>query len=202
VTGLTNHRCEDVMCGLAGLFSSESLREDELLAAAARMAGAIVHRGPDDAGTWCTSTHGVAFGFRRLSIIDLSPLGHQPMASGSGRFTLMFNGEIYNFPDLRRELKGRGARFRGHSDTEIVLAALEAWGIHDTLERLIGMFAIAVWDSAERTLTLVRDRVGKKPLFVYHKPGLVTFGSELKALAAGPTFDRTLDREALALYLR
>jgi asparagine synthase (glutamine-hydrolysing) len=190
------------MCGLAGLFSSEALSEAELRAAAARMAGAIVHRGPDDAGTWCTATHGVAFGFRRLSIIDLSPLGHQPMASRSGRFTLMFNGEIYNFPDLRRELEGHGARFRGHSDTEIVLAAFEAWGIHKALERLIGMFAIAVWDSAERTLTLVRDRLGKKPLFVYHKPGLVTFGSELKALAAGPTFDRALDREALALYLR
>src|SRR5581483_11919148 len=190
------------MCGLAGLFSSEPLSEAELLAAAARMAGAILHRGPDDGGTWCAPTHGVAFGFRRLSIIDLSPLGHQPMASASGRFTLMFNGEIYNFRDLRRELEGRGARFRGHSDTEIILAAFEAWGIRKALERLIGMFAMSVWDNAERTLTLVRDRLGKKPLFVYHKPGLVTFGSELKALAAGPAFDRELDREALALYLR
>jgi asparagine synthase (glutamine-hydrolysing) len=190
------------MCGLAGLFSSEPLREAELLAAAARMADTIVHRGPDDGGTWCATTSGVAFGFRRLSIIDLSPLGHQPMASRSGRFTLMFNGEIYNFPDLRRELEGRGARFRGHSDTEIVLAAFEEWGIRKTLDRLIGMFAMAVWDSAERALTLIRDRVGKKPLFVYHQPGLVTFGSELKALAAGPSFDRTLDRDALALYLR
>src|SRR5215831_5754709 len=120
------------MCGLAGLFSSESLREEELLAAAVRMADTIVHRGPDDAGAWCAPTSGVAFGFRRLSIIDLSPLGHQPMASSSGRFTLMFNGEIYNFPGLRGELEGLGAGFRGHSDTEIVLAAFEQWGIRTT----------------------------------------------------------------------
>jgi asparagine synthase (glutamine-hydrolysing) len=190
------------MCGLAGLFSSEPLSEAELLAAAARMADTILHRGPDDGGTWCATTAGVAFGFRRLSIIDLSPLGHQPMASASGRFTLMFNGEIYNFPDLRRELEGRGARFRGHSDTEIILAAFEEWGIRKALDRLVGMFAMAVWDNAERALTLIRDRIGKKPLFVYRQPGLVTFGSELKVLAAGPAFDRALDRDALALYLR
>src|SRR5207237_6490869 len=98
--GLTTHQCEHSMCGLAGLFSSEPLREAELLAVAARMADTIVHRGPDDSGVWCATTSGVGFGFRRLSIIDLSPLGHQPMSSGSGRFTLMFNGEIYNFSDL------------------------------------------------------------------------------------------------------
>jgi len=190
------------MCGFAGLFGSTPQSEADLSAAAGRMAETIVHRGPDDAGTWCAATCGVAFGFRRLSIIDLSPLGHQPMSSASGRFTIVFNGEIYNFPDLRREVEGRGARFRGHSDTEVLLAAFEEWGIRESLRRVVGMFAMAVWDNADRSLTLIRDRLGKKPLFVYHQPGLVTFGSELKVLAAGPAFDRTLDRDALSLYLR
>ena len=115
---------------------------------------------------------------------------------------VVFNGEIYNFGDLRRELEPRGHRFRGHSDTEVMLAAFEQWGIREAVRRFVGMFAIAVWDTQRRELSLVRDRLGKKPLYVYREPGLVTFGSELKALFAGPSFDRSIDRAALASYLR
>jgi asparagine synthase (glutamine-hydrolysing) len=168
------------------------------------MRDTLAHRGPDDAGSWVTeSAEGaVGLGFRRLSIIDLSALGHQPMASVSGRFTMVFNGEVYNFPALRRELEGLGARFKGHSDSEIILAAFERWGIPETLPRLVGMFGIAVWDAERRVLTLIRDRLGKKPLFVYARAGTVLFGSELKALVAGPGFERTVDPAALTAYLR
>ncbi len=190
------------MCGFAGLHSADLRGAEALQVVAARMAGTMVHRGPDDEGIWCAPECGVAFAFRRLSIIDLSPLGHQPMASASGRFTIVYNGEVYNFSELRRELQGHGARFRGHSDTEVVLAAFEAWGIRAAVRRFVGMFAMAVWDATDRALTLVRDRLGKKPLYVYHQPGLITFGSEIKALAAGPAFDRTLDAMALQQYLR
>ena len=190
------------MCGLAGLFSRRNASHDALVAAAERMSGAIVHRGPDDAGIWCDADAGVAFGFRRLAIIDLSELGHQPMRSRTGRFTMMFNGEVFNFRDLRAELEPLGATFRGHSDTEVILAAFEQWGIADATRRFVGMFGIAVWDANQRSLTLIRDRLGIKPMFVYAKDGLVTFGSELKALVAGPAFDRTLDTGALTDFLR
>jgi asparagine synthase (glutamine-hydrolysing) len=190
------------MCGFAGLLSTAGFGADELADHAGRMAGSLAHRGPDDSGVWKDAQAGVAFGFRRLSIIDLSPHGHQPMASGSGRFVAVFNGEIYNFRELRRDLEGYGHRFRGHSDTEVLLAAFEQWGIAASIGRLAGMFAIAVWDADRRELSLVRDRLGKKPLYVYSEPGLITFGSELKALLAGPSFDRTIDRAALASYLR
>ena len=162
----------------------------------------LTHRGPDDEGVWVDEAAGVALGFRRLAIIDLSPGGHQPMTSASGRFHLVFNGEIYNFRELRRQLEQHGHSFRGHSDTEVILAAFDQWGIPEAISRAIGMFAIAVWDARLRQLSLVRDRLGKKPLFVYHQPGLVTFGSELKALVAGPSFDRAIDSQALASYLR
>ena len=138
---------------------------------------------------------GVALGFRRLAILDLSPQGHQPMRSPSGRFVAVFNGEVYNFAELRRELEAGGFRFRGRSDTEVILAAFERWGIEAAVRRFVGMFAIAVWDAERRELSLVRDRLGKKPLYVYSEPGLVTFGSELKALVAGPSFDRAIDRD-------
>jgi asparagine synthase (glutamine-hydrolysing) len=190
------------MCGFAGIFRGGGAGGEELEAAARRMIEPIEHRGPDDSGVWTEPEAGVALGFRRLAIIDLSEHGHQPMRSASGRFTLVFNGEVYNHRALRAELEGRGARFRGHSDTEVILAAFEAWGIEPAVRRFIGMFAIAAWDARARTLTLVRDRLGIKPLFVYSEPGLVTFGSELKALVAGPSFDRTLDPEALTSYLR
>jgi asparagine synthase (glutamine-hydrolysing) len=192
------------MCGLAGLLHSDALTADALMRAVEAMIAPIAHRGPDDSGVWADPAGGVALGFRRLSIIDLSPNGHQPMQSASGRFTMVFNGEVYNFQELRRELETSGAppRFRGRSDSEVMLAAFERWGVEQSLPRFVGMFALAVWDAAERTLFLARDRFGKKPLFIYSRPGFVSFGSEIKALVAGPAFDRTLDPEALTAYLR
>ena len=190
------------MCGLAGFFWTRSRGADEMRGIASRMADAIVHRGPDDSGVWVDSTAGIAFGFRRLAIVDLSAQGHQPMRSASGRFVIIFNGEVYNHGRLRRELESRGCSFRGHSDTEVILAAFDQWGIERAVQRFIGMFAIAVWDAGRRELSLIRDRLGIKPLFVYHRDSLVSFGSELKALLAGPEFDKTLDTSALTSYLR
>ncbi len=189
------------MCGLAGLWTSAPASADELRSRAERMTTPILHRGPDDAGVW-THPAGVAFGFRRLSIVDLSALGHQPMTSAHGRFTVVFNGEVYNHAALRRELEAGGAAFRGHSDTEVILAAYERWGVEDATRRMVGMFAMAVWDHAERRLHLVRDRLGIKPLFVFHRPGFLAFGSELKALLALDEVDRELDPAALTRYLR
>ena len=190
------------MCGFAGILTTAGFDRDELTDHAARMIGPIAHRGPDDSGVWVDAHAGVALGFRRLAIIDLSEHGHQPMWSPSGRFVMVFNGEVYNFRDLRHELEQHGHRFRGQSDTELILAAFEQWGIRDAVRRFVGMFAIAVWDARQRELTLVRDRLGKKPLYVYSEPGLIMFGSELKALLAGPSFDRSIDRAALAVYFR
>jgi len=190
------------MCGFAGIFSTQGLNAHELRDHASRMIAPIAHRGPDDESVWTDVEAGVALGFRRLAIIDLSPHGRQPMLSPSGRYMLVFNGEIYNFHELRHELAGHGYGFRGHSDTEVILAAFEHWGIHAAVRRFVGMFAIAVWDRCRRELSLLRDRLGKKPLYVYREQGLITFGSELKALMAGPSFDRSIDRSALASYLR
>jgi asparagine synthase (glutamine-hydrolysing) len=190
------------MCGIAGIFSAATRREDELTDAIRPMIACLAHRGPDDSGIWSDPSRGIALGFRRLAIVDLSAHGHQPMRSPSGRFTIVFNGEVYNHCQLRTELERAGCRFRGHSDTEVILAAFERWGIRAAVHRFIGMFAMAVWDADARSLSLVRDRVGIKPLFVYARAGLVTFGSELKALVAGPRFDRALDTDALTDYLR
>ena len=190
------------MCGLAGLLMSGGRREEELVGAVERMTSPLVHRGPDDCGTWADPAAGVALGFRRLAIIDLSAHGHQPMRSPSSRYTAVFNGEVFNHRQLRAELERDGFAFRGHSDTEVILAAFERWGIAAATRRFVGMFAIAVWDGEARCLSLVRDRLGIKPLFVFARPGLVAFGSELKALVAAPSFDRSLDPEALTEYLR
>jgi asparagine synthase (glutamine-hydrolysing) len=190
------------MCGLAGLFRAGGARADELEALARAMTGPIRHRGPDDDGVFVAAEAGVALGFRRLAIIDLSPAGHQPMASASGRFTLIFNGEVYNHNALREELLALGHRFRGHSDTEVILAAFESWGITAAVGRFIGMFAIAVWDAEDRALTLIRDRLGIKPMFYWSGGRDLAFASELKSLVAVPGFQGRLDRDALASYLR
>jgi len=172
------------------------------------MADAIRHRGPDDAGNWVDPSGNVALGHRRLSIVDLSAAGHQPMHSPGGRYVLAFNGEIYNHLELRAALESEGAmpHWRGHSDTETMLAAFEAWGVEATLKRMVGMFAIALWDREQRLLHLARDRFGEKPLYYgwVGVPGRATFvfGSELKALRAYPGFDNEVCRGALALTLR
>lgn len=173
----------------------------------ARMARAIANRGPDDAGVWADGQTGVCLAHRRLSIIDLSAAGSQPMHSASSRFVLSFNGEIYNHLSLRAELEqaGKASVWRGHSDTETLLAAFENWGIDLTLRKTVGMFALALWDRRERRLTLARDRIGEKPLYYgWVGEGAQTtfiFGSELKALRAHPAFDNAVNRDAIALYL-
>ena len=173
-----------------------------------RMADTIAYRGPDDAGYWCDEDHRVGLGHRRLAIVDLSLAGHQPMQSASGRYIIAFNGEIYNHLLLRQELRATGQTpsWRGHSDTEMLLAGFDAWGIQGTVERATGMFAFAVWDRQTKALTLARDRLGEKPLY-YGWQGrgngaVFLFGSELKALRAHPDFENNINRGALGLHLR
>lgn len=196
------------MCGLTGFWQVRGVREDEARELVLKMSQTIQHRGPDDFGIWVDGAVGVALGHRRLAIVDLSSTGHQPMASDSGRFLIVFNGEIYNHLAIRHDLDARGRRtvWRGHSDTETLLAAVEAWGFEETLRRVIGMFAIALWDRQQRTLSLARDRLGEKPLYYgwqgYGKDTTLIFGSELKALRAHPAFDASVDREALTLFMR
>lgn len=191
------------MCGIAGLFSPAADRSAESLQLiAGRMADTLRHRGPDAGSVWVDARAGIAFGHRRLAIIDLSPTGTQPMLSASERWVIAFNGEIYNFPALRDELRTLGHRFRGHSDTEVLLAAVEQWGLTESLKRAVGMFALALWDREDRTLYLARDRMGEKPLYYGWVGGAFLFGSELKALRAYDGWEPTVDRDALALYLR
>ena len=192
------------MCGIAGFIQrSGEGSEAWLLGVAKAMSRSLTHRGPDDDGHWVDPASGVALGFRRLSIIDVSPSGHQPMLSASGRFVIIFNGEIYNYPELRAELtRNYDFRPRGNSDTEVMLGAFDAWGIEASLRRLNGMFALAVWDRIERALYLCRDRVGEKPLYYGWMNGVFLFGSELKALAAHPDFRGEIDHIAVAGYLR
>jgi asparagine synthase (glutamine-hydrolysing) len=190
------------MCGFAGVYTAHGVAAEPLQGRIERMIQPIVHRGPDDAGVWLDAAAGIALGFRRLAIVDLSPLGHQPMTSASGRFTIVFNGEVYNAEEMARELRGAGYHFRGHSDTEVMLAAFEHWGIEAAVRRFIGMFAIGLWDAKTRQLHLMRDRMGKKPLFVYQRDGHLSFGSELKSLMADPAFERALDPESLQAFLR
>ncbi len=186
------------MCGLTGFVTASP--SNDLTADVRRMCDALVHRGPDDSGEWIDPQLGVALGFRRLSIIDLSPAGHQPMLSPSGRFAGTLNGEIYNFEELRSELPK--IAYRGHSDTEVMLAAFEAWGVERAVKRFNGMFAIAVWDRESRRLHLVRDRMGVKPLYYGTARNTFLYGSELKAFEQHPDFDRRIDRNVLPLYLR
>lgn len=192
------------MCGIAGLLdgSPDETRADEQRALAIRMADTIAHRGPDDAGVWVDGAAGAALAHRRLAIIDLTAAGHQPMASASGRYRIAFNGEIYNFRALRARLEREGVQFRGHSDTEVLLAAIEAHGLAAALRDANGMFALALWDRATRTLTLARDRVGKKPLYYGWCGGALAFASELKALMVLPGARPAVERGALQSMLR
>jgi asparagine synthase (glutamine-hydrolysing) len=168
------------------------------------MADAIRHRGPDAGGEWVDDQIGIALAHRRLSILDLSPAGAQPMEDSSGRFVIVFNGEIYNHLDLRRRLDDESAvpAWRGHSDTETLLAAVVAWGVQPTLDQACGMFAFALWDRSTRSLTLARDRLGEKPLYYGWSNGTLLFGSELEALMTYPEFDNSIDHEAIAAFLR
>jgi asparagine synthase (glutamine-hydrolysing) len=191
------------MCGIAGLVSVKSRRPSEELASLARrMSDQLVHRGPDDAGVAVDESAQLALSFRRLSIIDLSREGHQPMRSESGRYELVFNGEIYNFRNLQSELVGLGHGFRGHSDTEVLLAAIEQWGFENALKRASGMLGLALWDKQLRRLSLARDRAGKKPLYYGWIDGFFAFASELKAMRALPGGAPPVDRDALTLLLR
>jgi asparagine synthase (glutamine-hydrolysing) len=192
------------MCGIAGLFRLGGGDESALAGHAARMAGALAHRGPDADGVWTNAVAGIAFGHRRLSILDLSEAGAQPMKSECGRFTVTFNGEIYNHLDIRSELEAGAAapNWRGHSDTETLLHAVRQWGVAGALQRFIGMFAFALWDERERTLTLCRDRFGEKPLFYGWCGRDLVFASELKALATHPEWLPSLNRTALTAFMR
>ncbi len=186
------------MCGITGFIDRRGATGREALTATATgMADAIAHRGPDAGGVWVDEAAGVAFGHRRLAVIDLSDAAAQPMISPSGRYVLCYNGEVYNFAALRTELEARGHGFRGHSDTEVIANALDAWGPERTLARIRGMFAFAVWDRSEATLHLARDRAGKKPLYYGWFGDAFVFGSELKALRRHPAFDGSLDRDAI-----
>lgn len=187
------------MCGITGLLTNRTLSTDALWG----MTSAVSHRGPDDQGIWVDATAGIGLGHRRLSILDLSPLGHQPMESVSERYVLVYNGEIYDHLAIRGELETSGAApaWRGYSDTETLLAAIDAWGVRRALERATGMFAIALWDRRDRTLTLARDRFGEKPLYYGWSNGAFAFASELGAIRSLPGFDNAVDRTALSSLL-
>ncbi len=190
------------MCGIAGIATWRS--DGRMCEQIKCMIAPLVHRGPDDHGMWVDEKCGIGLGHRRLSILDLSPQGHQPMISASQRYVIAYNGEIYNFKEIRKKLtvEGRTSQWRGHSDTEILLAAVDAWGLESTLQQAVGMFAFALWDKKTWTLTLVRDRIGEKPLYYGVVGNRFIFGSELKAIRAVADGNLRVDREALVEYMR
>ena len=192
------------MCGLVGFIQPEQFCDSTGRETVSRMVKKIEHRGPDSGGVWVDSSSGIALAHRRLSILELSLAGRQPMHSPCSRYVLVYNGEIYNHLDLRADLDSEGGGFNwsGHSDTETLLAALCHWGVKEALKRLNGMFAFALWDSVERTLFLARDRMGEKPLYYGRSGATFLFGSELKALTAHSDWNGKVNRNALALYMR
>lgn len=193
------------MCGIVGFLDPlQHMRNMQPQKVVEDMANAIMSRGPDDMGSWLDLGTCIALGHRRLSILDLSPAGHQPMRSACGRYMVVFNGEIYNHSELRCELERSEETliWRGHSDTETLLAAVASWGMESALKKFVGMFAFALWDCQTRTLTLARDRLGEKPLYYGWQGSTFLFGSELKALKVHPSFNAEIDRQALALFLR
>jgi asparagine synthase (glutamine-hydrolysing) len=203
------------MCGFSGFAGDRTANASDGESLLRCMGDSLAHRGPDDSGVWMDADAGIGLAHRRLSIVDLSPAGHQPMVSPSGRFVFVFNGEIYNHLELRKELADvtpsprpcspgstGSTKWRGHSDTETLLAGFEAWGFEATLQKAVGMFAFALWDRGERVLYLARDRMGEKPLYYGWQNGVFLFGSELKALKKHPSFQGEIDRDALTLLLR
>lgn len=192
------------MCGIVGFFDcSKEMGPQSLEGVIRKMSDRLYHRGPDDVGAWVDPDVGIALGHRRLSIVDLSPLGRQPMESENGRYITVFNGEIYNYKIVRQELERNNlSNFRSHSDTEVLLAAVEAWGIEAAVQRFTGMFAFGIWDRCEHKLYLGRDRLGEKPLYYGWLGKTLVFASELKALRAHPEFRADIDRNVMALYLR
>lgn len=191
------------MCGFTGFFASDNTASRaELHVVCQSMAETIAHRGPDGSGVWQDPDIFMLLGHRRLSIIDLSDEGAQPMVSASDRYVIAYNGEVYNFPEMQKKLEALGATFRGRSDTEVILAAIDQWGLGLTIQKLNGMFAFALWDRKDRILHLVRDRIGKKPLYVGWSGKALVFGSELKALRAHPDFKAEINRDVLALYMQ
>ena len=190
------------MCGIAGFIDFRRRYSAEDMADAVdRMTARLLHRGPDDRGRWIAAEHGVALGHTRLAIVELSPAGAQPMMSSCGRFVISYNGELYNTAELRAELEAAGRRFRGHSDTEVLVEGFAVWGIRGALDRLIGMFAFAVWDCQLQMLTLARDRLGIKPLYYGEQDGRLAFASELRAVVALPDWHGELDRDGLGAFL-
>ncbi len=191
------------MCGLVGFWDFKAnTSKTELLAIGQKMGKAISHRGPDSEGAWCDETLGLSFSHLRLAIVDLSEAGHQPMVSRSGGSVIVYNGEIYNAPELRETLSLEGCRFRGHSDTEVILEACEHWGVIATCQKLIGMFAFAFWDKQTQQLFLARDRLGIKPMYWGFNQGILFFGSQLKSFKGHPHFKPEIDKEALTAYFR
>jgi asparagine synthase (glutamine-hydrolysing) len=190
------------MCGIAGCFWDDAVG-DEAFDIVRGMARTIAHRGPDDEGVWGEAQSGIALAHRRLSIVDLSPAGHQPMISRDGRYVIVFNGEIYNHASLRAELSASVHDvWHGHSDTEVLLAGISQWGLQRTLEKSVGMFAIALWDRRDHTLALARDRIGEKPLYFGRLSDCLVFSSEIKALRSHPEWRQDIDRNSLALLMR
>lgn len=192
------------MCGLAGLYRTNILTVEEIEQNVRRMSQKLLHRGPDSQGYWYDHEAGIAFGHRRLAIVDTSNAGHQPMVSASGRYVISLNGEIYNHLQLRQEVDKADAtvKWRGHSDTESLLAGFDRWGIEATLKKCTGMFAFALWDRDKRTLTLARDRLGEKPLYYGWQSGSLVFASELNSLREFDGFSSDVNRNVLASYLR
>ena len=194
------------MCGFAGIFAVSGLRLGDAETTLAAMGDALVHRGPDAGAEWLDAGAGVGFAHRRLAIVDLSGAGAQPMSSSDGRYTIAYNGEIYNHLELREQLGGSVTGWRGHSDTETLLAAIGRWGIEGALTRAVGMFAFAVWDAQEKVLSLARDRMGEKPLYWgWQGEGssrVLLFGSELKALRKHPRFEGAIDPAAVSSLMR
>lgn len=191
------------MCGITGFWQAPEKDQATQQNILTHMSDQLYHRGPDAGGTWSDPESGIGLGHRRLSIVDLSPGGHQPMHSKGDRYALVFNGEIYNYQEIRQQLESLGhGGWRGTSDTEVMLAAFSQWGVEGALGKFNGMFAFALWDKQTRKLFLSRDRLGEKPLYYGWCGNTLLFGSELKALKAHPEFDAAIDRNAVTLFLR